>query len=271
MAIIPDNRPIFIALLLAVLLHSLLFLQLGLINKPIKPLITKQKPLMIEFFDKKSKKIPKKAELLTESNQVARVQKVAAKKKVATRKQFFESAKVQKKPNQEVIKRKAAPLKKRVKPVKVKPKPEGKKKIAKKRKLPSQAKLKLSPTISRLAKRSDKKRISRGVKKREATVDLSTQQFKYVDYFAVLKRIIKMQWIYPLRAQLNKMEGVTQLIFSIDEKGELLAIRLTKPSGRKILDQSALLAIRQSVPFPPLPNEWDLEKLNIVVNFEYVL
>ena len=80
-----------------------------------------------------------------------------------------------------------------------------------------------------------------------------------------------MQWIFPLRAQLNQMEGVTQLIFSIDDKGELLSMSLTKPSGRKILDQSALSAIRQSVPFPPLPRDWELEKLNIVVNFEYVL
>ncbi|MBF0194564.1 MAG: TonB family protein [Magnetococcales bacterium] len=271
MAIIPDNRPFFIALLLAFLFHSLLFLQFGLLSKPIKPPDIKQKPLMIEFIDKKTKQVPKKAELLSESNQVARVQKVAKKEKIATRKRFFESAKVQKKPSQELIKSETTPKKRKIKPVKLKPLADGTKKIAKKKKLPSQAKLKLSPSISRLAKRAEIKQVSRGVKKREATIDLSTQQFKYVDYFAVLKRIIKMRWIYPIQAQLNKTVGVTQLIFSVNEKGELLDISLTRPSGRKILDQSALLAIRQSVPLPPLPKEWDLDKINIIVNFEYVL
>jgi periplasmic protein TonB len=276
-----QSRPILIALLVALLIHSLLFLSLEFnhAQQPIKQ-VKKQKPLMIEFIGapkKKPQPIPKNFDRLAEINHAARVEKKLNKIQKALSKLAIQPSQARKKSAQQ---RKQSTPKSIISPVKKKRRQKGAeptqvpdvKKITKqveRKKTPEQ--LKLAPALLTLAQRSKKQQKSSGENRREATVDLNTKQFKFAYYFGALKRAINMEWIYPLQARLNRTVGVLLLSFSIDQKGELISVVVIRSSGRKLLDQAAVSAIRQAAPFPPLPKDWQLEKLNISVNFEYIL
>jgi periplasmic protein TonB len=274
-----SNRPFFIALIIALLIHSMLLLQINYLQKSAPPHKKKHKPLIIEFIgvpQKKPQPPPVKHDRLAEINNKARVAKKSEKKQRATVKlpQQLNHQKLSIQQKNQLKKRAVIAQTKRLKPQKGKkasPIIKDKKQVAKKLVKPTPAKLKMASALSRMAELGAKNQESLGENIHEATVDLSTKQFKYAHYFGIIRRLIKMSWIYPVRAQLNKMAGTIKLSFSIDRHGKLLDIVVLRSSGRKILDQAAIYALRKAAPFPALPKDWQLERLNIKVNFEYIL
>ncbi|MBF0359180.1 MAG: energy transducer TonB [Magnetococcales bacterium] len=279
MTIPGSNRPFLIALIVALLVHSLLLLQLNYVQKDPLPIKKKHKPLIIEFVgvpQKKPQPPPVEPDRLAEINNKARVAIKSKEKQQATIK-LPQPLNYQKISKQLKKQRKQQPASTQAKRPQVqkgkKPSPvsRDKKQVAKKLVKPTPATLKIDSALTHLAKRGEKNQESQGENIHEATVDLSTKQFKYAHYFGIIRRLIKMSWIYPLQAQLNKMAGTIKLSFSIDRHGKLLDIVVLRSSGRKILDQAAIHALRKASPFPALPDDWQLERLNIKVNFEYIL
>ena len=111
---------------------------------------------------------------------------------------------------------------------------------------------------------------ARDVNKKEDTVELSTTEFKYISYFAKLKRQIESVWNYPQESRYRGEQGQLFLIFTIRSNGDLENIELLTSSGYARLDNEALRAIRVAAPFPPFPKDWGaLEKLNIKATFLY--
>jgi len=61
----------------------------------------------------------------------------------------------------------------------------------------------------------------------------------------------------------------TQVYFRIYKNGQISDIRIDVPSGVESFDLSARRAIENSVPFAPLPNEYDGQYLGITLVFEH--
>lgn len=111
---------------------------------------------------------------------------------------------------------------------------------------------------------------SRTADKKEDTVDLSTQEFKYVSYFTNLKRKIEGVWNYPQESRMRGEQGKLFLEFTINSNGELEQIRLLDSSGYRALDNEAIRAIEVAAPYNPFPESWgELERLHIRASFEY--
>lgn len=111
---------------------------------------------------------------------------------------------------------------------------------------------------------------ARDVNKKEDTVELSTTEYKYISYFAKLKRQIEGVWNYPQESRYKGEQGQLFLIFTIRSNGDLENIELLSSSGYARLDNEALRAIRVAAPYPPFPKDWgSLEKLNIKATFIY--
>lgn len=111
---------------------------------------------------------------------------------------------------------------------------------------------------------------ARDVNKKEDTVELSTTEYKYISYFAKLKRQIEGVWNYPQESRYKGEEGQLFLIFTIRSNGELENIELLTSSGYARLDNEAVRAIRVAAPYPPFPKDWgSLEKLHIKATFIY--
>jgi TonB family protein len=104
---------------------------------------------------------------------------------------------------------------------------------------------------------------------REETVDLGSRDIKYVTYLAKIKNKILQIWQYPQKAYENNEEGNVIVKMSIDADGRLAGAALISSSGYAELDDEALSVVQTAAPFEPLPEIYDLSRLNIVASFQY--
>ena len=106
----------------------------------------------------------------------------------------------------------------------------------------------------------------RGMPKRkqgDESVTLDTNEFKLLSYNRWLKLKVESILRFPELAAISGLRGVTYIQFDIMKDGSLGRLDLIKSSGYKILDDEALRAIRDSAPFQPLPEDWDMERYPI--------
>jgi periplasmic protein TonB len=103
----------------------------------------------------------------------------------------------------------------------------------------------------------------------EDTVDLGSQSRKYTHYLSRLRKQIEGQWEYPPEAYAKKKTGTAVLQFSIAGDGSLLNACILASSGFEDLDSGALAVVRAAAPYDPLPEQFNLSRLNIVARFQY--
>ncbi len=84
-------------------------------------------------------------------------------------------------------------------------------------------------------------------------------------YMRELESKIKRNWFPPKGDQSKRVV----LLFTIGRKGELLSVRVQKPSGSEANDQAAIRAVQQSAPFRALPPEHQGSSIQIEFTFDY--
>ena len=105
----------------------------------------------------------------------------------------------------------------------------------------------------------------------QATISLDTEDKRYVSYARIVKERIMRHWRYPYKAKEHLIEGRLKVIFSLDRAGNMTQLKIMKTSGHTILDEEVLRAVYTSAPFPPLPGEITVSRLNIEAAFDYQL
>jgi len=105
---------------------------------------------------------------------------------------------------------------------------------------------------------------------REATVDLNSREQRYRPYLKAVREKIERAWIYPEEASALKEQGTTVIRFSLADTGELVDTAIIRSSGFPLLDEASLQAVR-TPRFSPLPENFQLSRLNVIATFEYRL
>lgn len=103
----------------------------------------------------------------------------------------------------------------------------------------------------------------------EDIISLESKAPKYLSYLGRVKAGIARHWIFPPAAREKRETGRLTAVFTLDRAGKLLKIVVEKSSGHPALDQSAIEALRGTVPFPPFPEHIKLKRLNIRAHFDY--
>jgi periplasmic protein TonB len=106
---------------------------------------------------------------------------------------------------------------------------------------------------------------------REDTVDLSSGSAKYGAYLGKIKKKISEGWKYPPKAYERNEEGVVVIKISVDADGSVAQTLLLASSGSLLLDEGTLDVVRVIPRFDPLPDSYNLSRLNITVSFRYKL
>jgi TonB family protein len=75
----------------------------------------------------------------------------------------------------------------------------------------------------------------------------------YRHYFKTIKEIIERNKEYPQIAKSRGLEGTVQMAFTLHKNGSVGEIMVKRSSGEKTLDDGAILSIKKSSPFPPVP------------------
>ena len=89
-------------------------------------------------------------------------------------------------------------------------------------------------------------------------------------YLARIVYIVRRNWyaVIPESARLGE-KGRVGIVFEILKNGEVPQLRLVASSGSDPLDRAAIAAIRASIPFPPLPQEFTGNHLVLQFIFLY--
>ena len=91
------------------------------------------------------------------------------------------------------------------------------------------------------------------------------------DYMSVLQAWLEKHKEYPRSARLRRIEGAVLLYFSIDRDGRLLAYRIERSSGHRMLDTETIAMINRAQPLPPIPSDMSRDKLEVVVPVQFSL
>jgi protein TonB len=86
-------------------------------------------------------------------------------------------------------------------------------------------------------------------------------------YLARIQEKVSNRWVEPSGLALGQAQRVT-VGFTVVRSGLVRDIQVLTPSGSFSLDQSALRAVTEAVPFPPFPPLFAEEKLLVRFHFE---
>lgn len=70
---------------------------------------------------------------------------------------------------------------------------------------------------------------------------------------AEVRRRIQQAQRYPRSAQVEGIEGQTEVEFVLRRDGTLESVEVIQPSGSRALDEAAVAAVKEAAPYPPLP------------------
>ncbi|MFQ5441553.1 MAG: energy transducer TonB [Thermodesulfobacteriota bacterium] len=101
------------------------------------------------------------------------------------------------------------------------------------------------------------------------TLLLNTTELKYQKYFIDLKHKIELYWEYPPVAVRNGWQGKLDISFAINKDGTLRFVRTKTSSRYAVLDDAAETAIKLAAPFPPFPENFNVEEIKITGQFVY--
>lgn len=73
----------------------------------------------------------------------------------------------------------------------------------------------------------------------------------------------------PLAAKRARLEGTVYLLVTVDDTGKLLAVKVRKSSGHKVLDQGAIDSLEKLGKLPPLPSELGWKKKTFTLPIRY--
>lgn len=105
----------------------------------------------------------------------------------------------------------------------------------------------------------------------EDTIRLGDEQGRYTDYAGVIKNRLEAAWVYPEQAKLEAVEGTVRIKFTLEKDGNLSASNLLSSSGHAGLDENVFRAVAEAAPFPPFPDDLDIERLHIEAGFTYLI
>lgn len=74
------------------------------------------------------------------------------------------------------------------------------------------------------------------------------------DYRDIVGRKIRGSVQYPKKAKKRNLQGRVTISVTIDADGEITGLNITQSSGHRILDRSALKAVKESAPFSSPPD-----------------
>jgi TonB family protein len=89
-------------------------------------------------------------------------------------------------------------------------------------------------------------------------------------YLAQILATVKRNWfaILPESVRMGR-RGRVAIQFSISREGKVPKLVIASGSGTEALDRAAIAAISASNPFPPLPGEFNGDRIVLQFNFAY--
>ena len=129
-----------------------------------------------------------------------------------------------------------------------------------------------SDILDELIAMKPKAAVSRVIPPTVDDIDFSNETIRaaFFNYYDLLSALIARFAVYPEEARLERIDGVAYVSFLLRQNGSLGDVLIKQSSGNGSLDRSALSAVQNAAPFPPLPIELRKEaiRINVPISFE---
>ncbi len=117
--------------------------------------------------------------------------------------------------------------------------------------------------------RAEIRKLTKAYAKRPRELVLTANTREAVEAGYLARWVSKIERIgnlnYPAEAEINRIEGSLRLNVKINSAGEVLDIKITRPSGESILDQAAKRIVKLAQPFAPFPSQLKEKADQIVI------
>jgi TonB family protein len=100
-------------------------------------------------------------------------------------------------------------------------------------------------------------------------IQIDNPNFKFDYYLAMLQMKIQQNWNVPNGLPVREEGVIATVKFTIRRDGSITRVDVEESSGLRFFDQSALRAVVNSSPAPPLPRAYGEDKLGVHVNFVF--
>ncbi len=92
------------------------------------------------------------------------------------------------------------------------------------------------------------------------------QRVRLMAYQDRVQAQIEAAWILPLSAEQRRdLQATAQ--FQVTRDGQVMQLKLVKPSGNALFDASLLRAIRRASPLPAFPDDYPIDILEVEMRF----
>jgi protein TonB len=107
--------------------------------------------------------------------------------------------------------------------------------------------------------RAEIRKMSENYSKRPREIALTANTKRAVEAGYLAQWVQRIEHIgnlnYPAEAEVRKISGSLRVNVRINALGEVIDVRISKPSGETVLDQAARRIVRLAQPFAPFPEE----------------
>lgn len=100
-----------------------------------------------------------------------------------------------------------------------------------------------------------------------ASATVTVSRFPYAWYLSIIQGKVSSNWNQPSSRLIMQDRLSTQVSFRIQRDGSTDLVTVRRSSGLPNVDQSAVKAVRSSTPFPPLPDDYQEDHLDVTIDF----
>ncbi len=100
-----------------------------------------------------------------------------------------------------------------------------------------------------------------------ASATVTASRFPYAWYLSIIQGKVSSNWKQPSSRLITQDQLSTQVSFRIRRDGATELVTVRRSSGLPNVDQSAVKAVRSSTPFPPLPDDYQEDHLDVTIDF----
>jgi protein TonB len=129
-----------------------------------------------------------------------------------------------------------------------------------------------SADMARLAAEISRRQELMAKRPKRKFISASTQQYEYASYMRAwvekVERIGNLN--YPEQARKQGLSGRLIMTVSVGRDGEVKGVLINRSSGRKLLDDAAVLVVNLASPFAPLPKtDEEIDILEITRTWDF--
>jgi len=115
----------------------------------------------------------------------------------------------------------------------------------------------------------NKKIVKQEVKQKSLPVTPVFNAQKKASFIAGLYELLNEKKYYPKMAKRRKLEGITQISFTLNKDGSVKDVFLHQSSGHKILDKASLKVVRAIGSYKPIPDTVSMASLHLNIPIKY--